>query len=410
MLIKGEEVTTIEDVLDLLSKEEMEHAQRVACYTEACFSRAATKALYYSELKGSYEIQPENKEYAYKAGLYHDIGKLVTDDRNEHGKKGAELIEALYPKFKQEKSYHQRMLTDGALDHHENYDGTGFPGGKKIRQIGYMGRIVAIADEIDRRAVQLRSEDPIGDVLKLMKNELQELYYDEEEEDHIRKNVTPRFDENFFKCMSASAAQLRKAFDQYGGRDINAVPVSDTWIRRRGSRPMELRYQKMTEKRTKENMVLAVMRLRTTKGLYTDYDDMKKTINASKLGPKIGTYFLYELLDTLKRFSNCGVDIKKAAIMLPETWYSKPNLPEEIEQAFNDEELEYTAVKFIIPESLNKKPTKSFAASLEKCKKLGMTFITNEELEKKHTQPTEELFHEDDIAQEGTAFESEANS
>ena len=164
------------------------------------------------------------------------------------------------------------------------------------------------------------------------------------------------------------------------------------------------------EKRTKENMVLAVMRLRTTKGLYTDYDDMKKAINASKLGPKIGTYFLYELLDTLKRFSNCGVDIKKAAIMLPETWYSKPNLPEEIELAFNDEELEYTAVKFIIPESLNKKPTKSFAASLEKCKKLGMTFITNEELEKKHTQPTEELFHEDDIAQEGTAFESEANS
>ncbi len=86
----------------------------------------------------------------------HDIGKLsipdgilnkegpLTDDEyeemKEHTIDGAELLE------KQEKYTH---IKDGAMYHHERWDGKGYPTGAKGEEIPFPARVIAIGDSID---------------------------------------------------------------------------------------------------------------------------------------------------------------------------------------------------------------------------------------------------------------------
>ena len=89
----------------------------------------------------------------YYAALVHDIGKCYVPDyilkkptklTNEeyetvksHTTKGAEML-------KECKSI--AYLADGALYHHEWYDGTGYPTGKAGEEIPLIGRIICVAD------------------------------------------------------------------------------------------------------------------------------------------------------------------------------------------------------------------------------------------------------------------------
>ncbi len=396
MQLKGKEILTIEDAMNLLPEAELAHAKRVALYTEAAFHRAASKGLYDNELKGSNELVMENKQFAYQSALYHDLGKLLDDDslteRKDHGAKGAYLVAKLYPDFKHLKSYHQRMLQEGALDHHENYDGSGEPEGKSVRQIGYMGRAVAIANWIDHKAMVTRSEDPIGDALKALKAEIS----------------TGKFDENFVKCFTASAANLRKAFSENSEGSL-AISTAETWIKRRESRPMELRYKKAQNRKSKKDIFVAEMRIRASKGEYTPYDDMKKMIATRKLEPQLGEYFVYELLDALKRFECCRVPVEGAAILLPDGWYTQNKLAAKLEQAFTDEAKSFDTISFLIPEALEKKPSKTFTKNLDECKKLGFSFLTKAEAEKTIKYLSDELLDENQIA-EAAIQESEANA
>ena len=86
----------------------------------------------------------------------HDIGKIsipdgilnkegpLTDteykEMKEHSKDGAELLD------KQAKYSH---IKDGAMYHHERWDGKGYPTGAKGEEIPFPARIIAIADSID---------------------------------------------------------------------------------------------------------------------------------------------------------------------------------------------------------------------------------------------------------------------
>ena len=170
MLLRETEVSTIEEAFGLMPQAEQEHSRRVAEYTEAAFVRATSKGLFAEELYGKYEMTIENRSFAFAAGLYHDIGKLMDGD---HTVSGQEIIEALYPDFDRLKPYHQRMLRQGAGDHHEFMDGSGKPNKKIGREIGYMGRFIAIADEVDHRAMTLRTENPIADALKQIRSEIE---------------------------------------------------------------------------------------------------------------------------------------------------------------------------------------------------------------------------------------------
>ena len=411
--INGAEVKTIEEAFALLPQELREHSLRVEAYTAAAFARATATDLYINEVKGKTELIRENREWAGRAGRYHDLGKLMDgvtevpaeleEERREQAKEasreeapamdhtqwGAYLIRRLYPKFKQLKSYHQRMMTDGAADHHERMDGSGKPWGKADKAVGYLGRIVAIADELDHRAMVKRSEDPIGDVLKEMKEE-------------------GGYDPNFLKCFSAGAASLRRTFDAYRSM-TSAVKQEEAFIKRRPGRTMELWYRPIRERHTENRLWQGEMRFRGSKGEYTSYEETRKLINSRKLGEPIGNYFLYELCDAVRRFKTCGVECYGGVIELPEGWFSQKNPVAALDTIMADEGLGREELCLIIPEDLLVKPTKQFTKNREALVKKGYVLLTPNEVMKALAPEAEALRQEDDIvsAALGTA-ESEA--
>jgi HD-GYP domain-containing protein (c-di-GMP phosphodiesterase class II) len=107
-------------------------------------------------LKGDYKLNKQEIDRIYLAGLLHDIGKIgipetvlckngaLTDDEyaliKHHPAVGANILR----KIKQ-----MREILDGALYHHERWDGRGYPKGVSEQKIPLVGRIICVADTFD---------------------------------------------------------------------------------------------------------------------------------------------------------------------------------------------------------------------------------------------------------------------
>ena len=118
------------------------HAERVTLYSEGL---AKQLGLPLSEIK-SIKI----------AALLHDVGKIGIPDRilckdaplteeeyrvmQQHPLIGARIIQGIN---------HSDLIIPGIRDHHERYDGKGYPKGLKAEQISLAGRIVSITDAFD---------------------------------------------------------------------------------------------------------------------------------------------------------------------------------------------------------------------------------------------------------------------
>ena len=109
--------------------------------------------------------------------LFHDIGKLEVSD--EILKKPNSLTELEYQKIKKHPFYGVKILKQNEilnniktsiLEHHENFDGSGYPFGLSRHNITLNARIIRIADSFDtmvsNRVYQtgLPIEEAIGDL------------------------------------------------------------------------------------------------------------------------------------------------------------------------------------------------------------------------------------------------------
>lgn len=140
--IRGMTIKTIIKTLFEKSPREEEHSHRVR---ELAISIAKAMNL------------PQHKINEIAAlGLLHDIGKIIVS--SEILEKPGRLTEVEYEEIKKHPSIGYRMLTatsefssiaEGVLNHHERWDGKGYPNGIKGNQIPIESRIIAIADAYD---------------------------------------------------------------------------------------------------------------------------------------------------------------------------------------------------------------------------------------------------------------------
>ncbi|PLY07256.1 MAG: response regulator receiver protein [Arcobacter sp.] len=129
------------------SNETGQHVKRVALYSKLL-------ATYYG-------LNEEKIDLLFTASPMHDIGKVgipdsilkkpgkLTDNEFEFMKKHAELG---YNILKNSKRKVLKAAAIVSYEHHEKWDGTGYPRGKKGEEIHIFGRITAIADVFDALA------------------------------------------------------------------------------------------------------------------------------------------------------------------------------------------------------------------------------------------------------------------
>jgi HD-GYP domain-containing protein (c-di-GMP phosphodiesterase class II) len=122
-------------------------------YTRGHSERVA----FYSMVTARYlGMPPDEVERVHLSGILHDVGKIgiedkilrkaaaLTDDEYEimkqHPTKGAHILAAV-PVLQE--------MAGAGLQHHENWDGSGYPDGLKGEEIPLLGRIVSVADAFD---------------------------------------------------------------------------------------------------------------------------------------------------------------------------------------------------------------------------------------------------------------------
>lgn len=126
------------------SKETGYHVKRVAKYSKL--------------LALKYGLSPEQAELLMMASPMHDIGKVGIPDEilNKPGKLTADEFEIMKTHaqlgYKMLKNSNKDILKTAAIvanEHHEKWEGNGYPRGLKGEEIHVFGRITAIADVFD---------------------------------------------------------------------------------------------------------------------------------------------------------------------------------------------------------------------------------------------------------------------
>ncbi len=143
-ITQKEIVYRLSEVAEMRSKETGNHVRRVASYSEVFALK--------------YGLDEEEVKVLKQAAPMHDIGKVAIPDNilNKRGALTKEEFEVVkdhttigYQILSGSNRYILKMASIVSLEHHEKYDGTGYPKGLKGEEISAYGRIVAAADVFD---------------------------------------------------------------------------------------------------------------------------------------------------------------------------------------------------------------------------------------------------------------------
>ncbi|WP_324170570.1 HD-GYP domain-containing protein [Sulfurimonas sp.] len=144
-LAQKEIVYILSDIMETGSSETASHVKRVAHIAKRL-----------AQLDGS--LSKDEINIVFLATPLHDIGKIIIDSKILH--KAGKLDENEFNIMKEHSAHGYKILAKSktklikagsiiAHEHHENYDGSGYPNGLFGDNIHLYGRIVAIADVLD---------------------------------------------------------------------------------------------------------------------------------------------------------------------------------------------------------------------------------------------------------------------
>ncbi len=147
-----------------------EHIRRTAAYVDILARKLMEKGLFPET------INPHYIELIVKAAPMHDIGKIVVPDSilkkpgrltpeefeqiKRHTKEGGRIVYEILGKI--EEPEYVTIAQEIAQGHHEKWDGSGYPYGKKGEEIPLSARIMAVADVFDALVSPRCYKEPIS--------------------------------------------------------------------------------------------------------------------------------------------------------------------------------------------------------------------------------------------------------
>lgn len=163
---QNEVIQTLSEIVENRSKETAHHVKRVSCY-----------AYYLAQKSGLSETECMTLQYA---SPLHDVGNIGIPDKIllKPGPLDAEEFEIVkthasigYSILNKSQRPILKVASIAAHEHHEKYDGSGYPRGLKEKEIHIYGRILAIADVFDVLSQRRCYKDAwkLEDVLEYMK-------------------------------------------------------------------------------------------------------------------------------------------------------------------------------------------------------------------------------------------------
>ncbi|NPA65852.1 MAG: response regulator [Epsilonproteobacteria bacterium] len=195
------------------SKETQEHVQRVSEFTY--------------KLAILYGMSHKEASLLKNASFLHDIGKLGISSTILH--KNAHLTKKEFKEMQKHAILGAQMLQHSnlplfkaarivAYEHHEKYDGSGYPRGLKGKEIHIYGRIVAIADVFDALAFKrsYKKQWQLEEILAYMKD-MRGKHFDPELIDLFFENI-----DSFLKIYNIhiEKIELDKRFNQQKRKGI----------------------------------------------------------------------------------------------------------------------------------------------------------------------------------------------
>lgn len=160
-------VTALVSAIEVMDKYTEGHAQRVKTYSCAIAEKLQLSKQQISDIS--------------TAALLHDIGKIgiPTEILNKPGKLTEEeytiiKLHPIHTKTILEKISGFSTISNFAYNHHENYDGTGYPQGLKGDEIPFESQIIQIADAYDAMTSEraYRKALSVNVALEIIKNEV----------------------------------------------------------------------------------------------------------------------------------------------------------------------------------------------------------------------------------------------
>ena len=185
-----EMIFTLSEIAEHRSNETGKHVKRVALYSKI--------------LAQAYGLSPFDIDTIYSASPMHDIGKMAIPDNIlcKPGRLTDEEMSVMknhaaigYDMLKSSKRHTLQMSAVIANEHHEKYDGSGYPQGLKGEDIHIFARIVALADVFDALGSRRSYKSPweMDEILDFIKKEK-------------GKHFDPKLIELFFENIDAVLA------------------------------------------------------------------------------------------------------------------------------------------------------------------------------------------------------------
>ena len=202
----------------LLLREEIQDTQRSTVYilgeavekrskeTGAHVRRVAELSALLGEAAG---MRPADVEFLRQAAPLHDVGKIGIPDRvlNKPGPLDEEEWEVMKTHarigYELLNKSDKRILQLGATiahEHHERWDGLGYPRGLAGEQIHLVGRIVALADVMDALVSQRCYKKPWDFDAAL---------------DYVREQAGQQFDPELVRLLTQRLGEVRSIYERY---------------------------------------------------------------------------------------------------------------------------------------------------------------------------------------------------